>query len=194
MANDMDAMAAIANQFRAGGESQGFRGGEAVGEQPREVSDTETRSRAIVGQVMFKLTDLRVRGLGTNPADPSNSPFIIAADEEYELSVNVEFNRSPLTELLMCLGTRITIDFGLEGYGRRAPEVDVQANRVTEKGKYRYSLVYRGIAGRDGLRPGLYEIGAVATVGPVENECTTKIWGHGYIKEVLLEVYPAHQD
>lgn len=186
MSNEMDAMAAIAQQ--------GFRPGNVPAGQTAEVKDTETRSRSIVGQVTFDLTDLEVRGLGNNPAAPSNSPFIVAEDEEYELSVNVTFNRSPLTELLMCLGTRIIIDFGLEGYGRNAPEVDVQASYLTQKGKFSYRLVHRAVAGRDGLKPGLYEIGAVATVGPVENECTTKIWGHGYIKEVLLEVYPANQD
>ena len=193
MANEMEAMTAMANQFR-GGSTQGFRGNEALGEQPREVSDTETRSRSIVGQVTFELMDLRVRGLGTKPAAPSNSPFIIAESEEYELSVNIEFNQSPLTELLMCLGTRITVNFGLEGYGTSAREVDVQESIITQKGKFNYHVTRTGVARRDGLTPGLYEIGAVTTVGPVENECTTKIWGHGYIKEVVLQVYPAGQE
>jgi hypothetical protein len=193
MANEMDAMIAIADQAR-GGDVQRFRGNEALGEQPRELGTTETRSRSIVGPVTFKLQDLRVKGLGTKPADPTNSPFIISEDEEYELSVNVEFNRSPLTELLMCLGTRVIIDWGLEGYGKNAPEIDVQASIVTVKGQFSYNVSRRAVARRDGLKPGLYEIGAVATVGPVENKCTTKIWGHGYIKEVLLEVYPSGQE
>lgn len=192
MANEMDTMIAAASKYR-GNEAMGFRGTEAEGEQPREVSATETRSRTIVGPVTFELHDLRVRGLGTKSADPVNSPFIISEDEGYELSVNVVFNRSPLTELLMCLGTRVTIDFGLEGYGK-APETDVQASIITTKGQFSYSLVYQGVARRDGLTPGLYAIGAVATVGPVENKCTTKIWGHGYIQEVLLEVYASGQE
>ncbi len=184
MSNEMDAMTAAYQ----------FKGDEALGEQPREISTSETRSRSIVGPVTFKLENLRVRGLGTSPADPSNSPFIISEDEEYELSVDVVFNKTPLTELLMCLGTRIIIGFGLEGYGKNAPEVDVQATRVTTKDQYSYSLVYRAVARRDGLKPGLYEIGAVATVGPVENRCTTKIWGHGYIQAVLLQVYASGQE
>ncbi|MBW4692770.1 MAG: hypothetical protein KME27_13510 [Lyngbya sp. HA4199-MV5] len=184
MANEMDAMVGTA-QFMAGSVPAG---------QTAEVTTSETRSRTIVGPVEFKLQNLRVRGLGTKPADPSNSPFIIAEDEQYEVAVDVLFNRTPLTELLMCLGTRIIIDFGLEGYGKNAPEVDVQATLVTTKDQYSYQLIHRGIARRDGLKPGLYEIGAVATVGPVENRCTTKIWGHGYIKEVLLEVYASGQD
>ena len=184
MSNEMDTMAAIAQ----------FKGPNIPEGQTVEVSTSETRSRTIVGPVTFKLENLSVRGLGTKPADPSNSPFIIAEDEQYELAVDVVFNRTPLTELLMCLGTRIIIDFGLEGYGKNAPEVDVQATLVTTKDQFSYQLIHRGVAQRDGLKPGLYETGAVATVGPVENRCTTKIWGHGYIKEVLLEVYASGQE
>ena len=94
----------------------------------------------------------------------------------------------------MCLGTEMVVDFGLEGYGINAPEVNVRETYVTEKGVFSYSLVHTGVAGKDGLKPGLYEIGAVVTTGPVRNECTTKIWGHGYIKEVILQVYPAGQE
>lgn len=194
MANEMDAMIAAASQFRSGAAAQGFRGTEALGAQPRELTDSETRSKAVVGQVTFKLMDLRVAGLGTIPADPTNSPFIISEDEEYQLSVTVEFNRSPLTELLMCLGTQITVDFGLEGYGSNAPEVNVQESIITAKDTYSYTIVHSAVARRDGLTPGLYEIGAVVTAGPVRNKCTTKIWGHGYIKEVILQVYPAGQE
>ena len=193
MANEMDAMVAAAKQFRGSG-AQGFRGAEALGAQPRELTSSETRSQSIVGPVTFELKDLRVAGLGTNPANPTNSPFIIAENEEYELSVTIEFNRTPLTELLMCLGTEMVVDFGLEGYGINAPEVNVRETYVTEKGVFSYSLVHTGVAGKDGLKPGLYEIGAVVTTGPVRNECTTKIWGHGYIKEVILQVYPAGQE
>lgn len=193
MASEMDAMVAKAEQFRDG-TVRSFQGNEALGQQPREVSDEETRSTAVVGQVTFDLKNLRVRGLGTKPAAPSNSPFIIAENEEYELTVDIEFNRSPLTELLMCLGTRMTVNFGLEGYGISAPEVDVQETLITYKGEFNYTIVHRAIAKRDGLTPGLYEIGAVATIGPVENKCTTKIWGHGYIKEVVLQVYPEGQE
>lgn len=194
MANEMDAMIATANQFRGAPAPQGFRGTEATGAQPRELADTETRSKSVIGQVTFNLMDLRVGGLGTNPADPTNSPFIIAENERYELSVSVEFNRSPLTELLMCLGTQITVDFGIEGYGVNAPEVNVQESIVTTKDTYSYTIVHSAVARGDGLTPGLYEIGAVATVGPVRNKCTTKIWGHGYIREVVLQVYTAGQE
>lgn len=185
MANEMDVMARTAQFLPGPNLPEG---------QTAEVSTTETRSRTIVGPVTFKLQNLRIRGLGNLPADPTNSPFIIAEDEQYEVAVDVLFNKTPLTELLMCLGTRVTIDFGFEGYGKNASEVDVQATLVTSKDQYVYQLIHRGVAKRDGLKPGLYEIGAVATVGPVENRCTTKIWGHGYIKEILLEVYASGQE
>ena len=148
MANEMDAMVAAAKQFRGSG-AQGFRGTEALGAQPRELTSSETRSQSIVGPVTFELKDLRVAGLGTNPADPTNSPFIIAEDEKYELSLTVEFNQTPLTELLMCLGTEITVDFGIEGYGINAPEVNVQKVIKTVKGQYSYPIVREGVAGND---------------------------------------------
>ncbi|HIK16400.1 MAG TPA: hypothetical protein IGS53_14110 [Leptolyngbyaceae cyanobacterium M33_DOE_097] len=162
--------------------------------QPREIAGTETRADYILGPVIFTLSNLRVYGRGTIPAEPSNSPFIIAEDEEFDVSVDVQFNRTPLTELLMCLGTRVCVDFGFEGIGVRARETNIEACIVTQKGLFKYTVQHTGRPDRHGLNSGLYEIGAVATVGPVENECTTKIWGHGYIKEVLLQVYPSYQD
>lgn len=163
--------------------------------QPDELTLTETRSQTIVGPVTFKLSNLDVRGLGSNPADPTNSQYIVAEDEYFVASVDVEFNKTPLTELLMCLGTRIRIDFGFEGYGVRAAELNLDATTVTVKGVYKYHLETAPSRPIDLKMPsGLYEIGAVATTGPVENPCTTKIWGHGYIEEVLLQVYPAGQE
>jgi len=163
--------------------------------QPDEVTLTETRSQTIVGPVTFTLSNLDVRGLGNNPADPTNSQYIVAEDEYFIASVDVEFNKTPLTELLMCLGTRINVDFGLEGYGIKAAELNLSATYLTTKGVYKYHIETTSTRPIDQNMPsGLYEIGAVATVGPVENPCTTKIWGHGYIEEVLLQVYPAGQE
>jgi hypothetical protein len=163
--------------------------------QHDEVTLSETRTQSIVGPVTFKLSNLDVRGLGTNPADPTNSQYIVAEDEYFVASVDVEFNKTPLTELLMCLGTRIYIDFGLEGYGFKATELNLSATKLSEKGVYKYHLETTPTRPADqGMLAGLYEIGAVARVGPVENKCTTKIWGHGYIEEVLLQVYGAGQE
>jgi hypothetical protein len=161
--------------------------------QPEQHADTETRSRSVMGSVSFKLSNLRVEGLGNLPADPSNSPYIVAENEAFRASVDIEFNQTPLSELLMCLGTKVSIDFGFEGFGQ-APEIDLNASIITQKGQYKYTISKVAVPNRVGLTSGLYEIGAVAEVGPVENKCTTKIWGHGYIEEVLLEVYPAGEE
>ena len=184
MSTEMEAMAARSMSNQVIG----------VPGQPDELTLSETRSKSIVGPVTFKLFNLDVKGLGINPADPANSQYIIAANEEFEVSVDIQFNQQPLTELLMCLGTRINVDFGLEGYGSSAPEINLRATLVTQPNVYTYRLVAKAVPNRVGLTPGLYEIGAVATVGPVENKCTTKIWGHGYIKEILLQVYRAGQE
>lgn len=163
--------------------------------QPNENTLSETRSHSIVGPVTFRLYNLDIKGLGNNPADPLNSQYIVAEDEYFVASVDVEFNRTPLTELLMCLGTRIRIDFGLEGFGIRAVELNLDATKLTTSGVYTYHVETAPTRPVDQKMPsGLYEVGAVATIGPVENPCTTKIWGHGYIEQVLLQVYPSSQD
>lgn len=167
-----------------------FKAPAPAGQKP-EVTTSETYSRSIVGPVAFKLENLRVAGRSSKPAAPSNSPFIIAEDEVFDVSVDIEFNRTPLTELLMCLGTQICACFSFEGYGRKAPELDLSQCLITKKDKYTYTLTYTGIPAREGMTPGLYAIGAVVEVGPVKNACSTKVFGHGYIKEVCLQVYPA---
>jgi hypothetical protein len=159
--------------------------------QPDELTKSETYSRSIVGPVSFKLSNLNVEGKSTKLAAPENSPYIVAADENYELSVDIEFNRTPLTELLMCLGTQITVYFSFEGCGRRAVEIDLSEVILTRKDVYTYRIMHKGVPARDGLSTGLYAISATAEVGPVRNACSTKVFGHGYIKEVLLQVYPA---
>jgi hypothetical protein len=190
MSNEMQAMAAQANRSQ-----QRPQQVINVEGQPNEITLSETRSQTIVGPVTFKLSNLDVKGLGNNPADPANSQYIVAEDEYFIASVDVEFNKTPLTELLMCLGTRINVDFGLEGYGVKAAELNLSATALTKKGVYKYHVEISPTRPADQKMPaGLYEIGAVATVGPVENPCTTKIWGHGYIEEVLLQVYPAGQE
>lgn len=192
MSNAMQAMAAQTAQNQP---RQVVTGGSASAPQADQQTHTETRSRSIIGPVTFKLSNLDVRGLGSNAADPTNSQYIVAANEYFVCSVDVEFNKSPLTELLMCLGTRIRIDFGLEGFGLRASEVNIDATQPSAKDVFKYTVETSPIRPVDlKMEPGLYEIGAVATVGPVENPCTTKIWGHGYIQEVLLQVYPAGQE
>jgi len=162
--------------------------------QPPQFSDTETYSADMLGPVWFCLSNLRVGGTNANPAAPAQSKYIIAADETYSISVDVKFNKTPLTSLLMCLGTLVTIDFAFEGFGKNATEVDLTKTIKTQRGVYEYTVTYTGVPNADGLTEGLYEIAAVADIGPVENECKTPIFGHGYIAAVLLEVYPAGEE
>ncbi len=166
-----------------------------VGPQhPTMVSATETYSDNILGPVSFRLSDFRVAGSNMKPAAPVQSPYIISAVETFSVSVDIEFNKTPLSALLMCLGTRLKVDFAFEGYGRSATEVDLFAQITTVKGQYKYTLTYTGIPQASGLTPGLYEIVAVAAVGPVEHQCSTCVFGHGYIGDLMLEVYSADEE
>jgi len=166
-----------------------------IGSQsPFQHSATETYSDDMLGPVWFSLSNLRVSGTNANPAAPAQSKYIIAENEEFSISVDVKFNKTPLSSLLMCLGTLITMDFAFEGFGKNAAEVDLTKTIKTVKGVYDYTVTYTGIPSKDGLTVGLYEIAAVADIGPVQNECKTPVFGHGYIEEVLLEVYPAAEE
>jgi hypothetical protein len=189
MSNEMQEMAARAARSQQISTVVGVPG------QRDENTLSETRSEGIVGPVKFTLSNLDIKGLGNVPADPANSQYIAAEDEFFVASVDIEFNKTPLTELLMCLGTRINIDFALEGYGKKASELNLGATILTQKGVFKYSLKTIPTRPVDQNMPaGLYAMGAVVTVGPVENACTTKIWGHGYIEQVLLQVYASGQE
>ncbi|HSM82620.1 MAG TPA: hypothetical protein VLS96_13090 [Nodosilinea sp.] len=164
-------------------------------QSPKQLSDTETYSKNILGPVSFTLSNLRVFGKAGEPeyttVAPSQSPYIIATNEEFCVSVDIEFNYSPLTSLLMCLGTRLTVDFAFEGVGGRAGEVDWAVTDITVKDDFNYTLTFKSTPDAAGLVPGLYAIAAVASIGPVENKCSQHILGYGYIAKQLLQVYPA---
>lgn len=162
-----------------------------TGPQPSELySATETYSKNILGPVFFELSNLRVGGTSTEPAAPSQSPYIIGSDEQFSISVDVKFNNSPLTELLMCLGTEINVNFAFEGVGKAAAEADLEAPvKVTSKGQFEYTVTYTGTPSTSELTPGFYAIAAVVTIGPANNPCSQKVLGYGYIAKVLLQVY-----
>lgn len=161
---------------------------------PFQLSDSETYSVDILGPVWFKLFNLQVGGKFTFPAAPTQSKYIIAGDEPFAVSVDIEFNKTPLTKLLMCLGTKIKVGFAFEGLGGAAAELDLYAEIVTVQDQYTYTVTYNGVPEKDGLTTGLYEIAAVADIGPVVNKCQTPVFGHGYIEKMLLEVYPKDED
>jgi len=161
------------------------------GPQSPEHTESETYSQSILGPVFFTLSNLNVAGTNPTPAAPSQSQYIVAANELFTVSVDIEFNNSPLSKLLMCLGTSISVDFGFEGFGANANEADVKASIVTEKDVFKYTISWMGTAQDVTLNSGLYEIGAVVTVGPGNNSCAQYVFGYGYIEEILLQVYPA---
>jgi hypothetical protein len=163
-------------------------------QSPFQHSDTETYTDNILGPVWFSLYNLRVEGTNTNPAAPVQSPYIVAGDEEFVVSVDIKFNKTPLSSLLMCLGTKITVNFGLEGFGNKAGEVDLEAMIITQSNVFDYTISYKTKPMDVNMGPGLYEIGATAEIGPVVNECKTPVFGYGYIEEALLQVYPAGAD
>jgi hypothetical protein len=162
----------------------------ALPEQHNQVSGSETYSKGILGPVYFTLSKLNVQGSSVAPADPNQSQYIVASDEEFTISVQIEFNASPLAKLLMCLGTTISVDFGFEGFGA-APEADVKASIVTQKDTLTYTIWKKLTPEQAKLTAGLYEIGATVTVGPGTHSCDQYVYGYGYIEEILLQVYPA---
>ncbi|BAU41871.1 hypothetical protein [Leptolyngbya sp. O-77] len=165
-----------------------------VGAQPPQYAETETYSRSILGPVMFELSELRVEGTADLPVPPTyvapgQSPYIIAADEEFVSSVKIVFNRTPLSSLLMCLGTQISMNFHFEGQGRKATEIDLLAEITTQKDVYEYEVKLSEVPKKAGLTPGLYVVSATAEIGPAEHECSQFILGYGYIAGTLLQVY-----
>ena len=162
----------------------------------KQFSVTETYSKNILGPAMFTMSDLTIAGTsddtksGLTPA-PANSPYIIADSEEFSVSLKVTFNKSPLTSLLMCLGTEVHVRFAFEGIGGKAAEKDVEVVITTVKGTYEYALKWTGTPEEAQLTPGLYGVAAVAQVGPVKHECSQPIIGYGYLAGKLLQIYPA---
>jgi hypothetical protein len=166
-----------------------------VGPTPSKLySSTETYSKNVLGPVFFTLSNLRVLGSAGEPmlsefVAPGQSPYIIASDEVFNASVDIEFNKSPLSELLLCLGTKVKITFAFEGVGGRASEIDLDAEIKTEKGVFKYTITFSGVPAKVDLRPGFYGIAAVATIGPSDHPCAQYIFGYGYIAKALLQVY-----
>lgn len=162
--------------------------------QPVQVTDTQTRSRSILGYLEMSLSNLKAVGVG-EPVQfpehlaPADSPFIISATERFTLSVDVEFNQQPLSQLLLCLGTPIKVNFALEGLGQATPDVDLAVQAVTRKGEFVYTVTFEGTPRAAGMLAGLYGISATVEIGPAEHDCSQQVYGYGYIAGVLLQVY-----
>ncbi len=162
--------------------------------QPVQIGTTETYSDNILGPVGFTLSNLRIAAKNKKPAYAVQTPYIIGSEEQFSISVDIEFNKSPLSVLLMCLKTRLVVDFAFEGYGKDAVETHLKATGLTQKGEFNYTLTYTSNAVKAGLTSGLYSIAAIATIGPVENECSSCVFGHGYLDRLLVQVYPSNEE
>ena len=164
--------------------------------QPVQVSDTQTRSQSILGPVVIELSNLNVAGVGESfrfpeTIAPADSPYIIADTETFKLSVDIEFNQQPLTQLLVCLGTTINVKFALEGLGNSAPDVDLAVKAVTRKDEFTYTVTFEGIPQDAGMAAGRYAISATVEIGPADHDCSQQVYGYGYIAGVLLQMYAA---
>ncbi|MGF1495255.1 MAG: hypothetical protein ACFB8W_00305 [Elainellaceae cyanobacterium] len=171
-----------------------------IGRQiPVQLGGTETHSKNVLGPVSFTLCNLRIRGLAGEPelpkdVAPAQSPYIVASNEQFEVSVDIEFNASPLTRLLLCLGTKLSVCFSFEGVGAKAVEIDLEDTDLTRKDVFKYTLTWEGTPEMAGLTAGFYGIAAVATIGPVEHPCAPKCaYGFGYIAGLLFQVYDAFE-
>lgn len=161
-----------------------------------QYSATETYSKNILGPAFFEMSALTIASAGDESKDgfvvaPSDSPYIVADNEAVSVSLTIKFNKSPLTSLLMCLGTEVSVHFAFEGIGGKATEKDVEAVICTEKDTYEYTVKWEGTPAGAELTPGLYGVAAVAKVGPVKNKCSQPVLGYGYLAGKLLQIYPA---
>jgi hypothetical protein len=164
--------------------------------QPPLVAGSETKSTNILGPVFFDLCALRIEASTEQPALPSNiapvnSPYIVADTEMFSVSVDVKFNNTPLTRLLLCLGMKVDVHFAFEGIGGKAGETDVSEYIVTKKDLFNYTVTWKGTAAELDLGKGLYGIAAIASVSPADHPCSQDVLGYGYIAARLLQVYAA---
>ncbi len=165
------------------------------GQPPAQFGATEAYSKNILGPVFFTLCNLRFAGAGDDTdktVAPEQNQYIIAEDEEYTVSVDVEFSRSPLTSLLLCLGMKVEICFSFESIGGKGEDVDVTASIVTKKDQYTYTITHTGKPAADGFGNAFYAGAATATVNPPAHPCAPNCpFGFGYLATVLVQVYPS---
>ena len=161
---------------------------------PIQLGATETYSENILGPVAFYMSELWIYASTAAPKPPlyvapSNSPFIIATNEQFHLKVKITFNDTPLTRLLLCLGAKLEVNFCAEGCGHKATEKDLIAYVKTRKDVFEYEVVYTGTPDSAGLTEGFYVIAAVANIGPCDHPCAQFLFGAGYLAKVYLQVY-----
>ena len=161
-------------------------------EKPQYTS-TETYSKQILGQSSFELYKLTVKGTKGDPTPPWHvapfqSPHIIDTDEYMWVGLHIQFDRSPLTKLLMCLGTPIHVCFSFEGFGKKTAEIDLPVKIITQEGRFKYWIGTKVQPQDVGLTEGFYQVAATVEVGPLTHRCGQYIFGYGYIGEVRVQI------
>ncbi|MDJ0704623.1 MAG: hypothetical protein QNJ46_15170 [Leptolyngbyaceae cyanobacterium MO_188.B28] len=161
-------------------------------EQPQYTS-TETYSKQVLGQSSFELCGLSVTGTKGNPPPPwkvapYQSPYIIDTNEEMWVGLHMYFDQSPLTKLLMCLGTPIHVCFSFEGFGKKTAEVDLPVKIITEENRFNYWIGTKIQPQELDLTPGFYQVAATVEVGPLTHKCGKYVFGYGYIGEVRVQI------
>jgi hypothetical protein len=157
-------------------------------------SDTETYSRQILGKTSFELYCLLVYGTKGNPpypwnVGPNQSPFIVDDDaENMVVGLCMQFDHSPLTRLLLCLGVNISAKFHFEGIGGHSAEKDLKVTIKSQEGQFRYWIGELITPEEVGLTPGYYLVAATVEVGPITHKCGQYVFGYGYIGERRLQV------
>lgn len=163
--------------------------------QPPLLASTELTTTNILGPSYFELCELEVAGSAGQPMPPTftvpQSPYIVAADEDFTVHVKLKFNSTPLTRLLLCLGMNMEVNFAFEGIGGQAKETDVSVVQKTVKDVFEYEISWTGTPTDLGLDKGLYAIAAVVSISPADHPCSQEVIGYGYIAAQLLQVYPA---
>jgi hypothetical protein len=165
--------------------------------QPPLVAGSETKSTNILGPTYFELCDLRIEASTAQPAPPmqiapANSPYIVAEDEMFSVSVDVKFNNTPLTRLLLCLGMKVEVHFAFEGIGGKAGETDASEYIVTEKNDFEYTVTWEGHG------PSNWTWARASTAlppspasAPLTTPAPRKCWATAILPPALLQVYPA---
>ncbi|NET37888.1 MAG: hypothetical protein F6K19_38800 [Cyanothece sp. SIO1E1] len=154
---------------------------------------TETYSKQILGQTSFELYYLHVlgtKGFPTPPwhVAPTQSPYIIDTDEDMWVGLVAIFDRSPLTRLLMCLGTDICATFHFEGYGGQAAEKDLKVKITSVQNRFVYWIGTKIKPEDLGLTSGFYKVAATVEVGPLTHQCGQYVFGYGYIGERRVQI------
>ncbi len=165
---------------------------QALAAQGPLYSDTETYSREVLGTGAFELYRLVVAGIrgdvmpwGPHPEQSAN---IIDTDEGMRVGLIINFNRSPLAALLICLGIDICANFHFEGFGGAAAEKDLEVCIKSTEGQFRY-WVGTQITPQDlGLNAGYYQVAATVKVGPVTHKCGQYVFGYGYLGEARVQI------